>query len=148
MNGLVSKRLPFDLGVIQETVSGPRIFNYYIKDLFTDTETTRRSSFANNTTTATAGYLDSGDESYQSLCSVIELCQIYKLSLNTSKCRELLVQFRKRHVGSLTNIARCDSLKLLGVHFDTNLGFRTHIEKFSMKCRQLTFQIKKLRKHA
>ena len=70
------------------------------------------------------------------------------MSLNTSKCRELLVQFRKGHVECLTNIPRCDSLKLLGVHIDTNFGFKTHIEEISLKCRQLTFQIYKLRKHA
>ena len=68
MNGLVSKILAFDLGVIQGTVSGPRFFGYCINDLFTDTETTRHSGFADNTTIATAG-----DESYQSLCSVIAL---------------------------------------------------------------------------
>ena len=37
MNGLVSKMPPFDLEVIQGTVSGPRFFNYYINDLFTET---------------------------------------------------------------------------------------------------------------
>ena len=148
MNVLVSKMLSFDLGVIQGTVGGPRFFNSYINDLFTDTETIRHSSFADDMTIAIAGYLDTGDESYQSLCSVIEWCQIYKLSLNTSKCRELLVQFRKGHVDCLTNIPRCDSLKLLGVHFDTNFGFKTHIEKLSLKCRQLTFQINRLRKYA
>ena len=148
MNGLMSKMLSFDLGVIQGTVSRPRFFNYYINDLFTDTETTRHSSFANDTIIATARYLDTGDESYQSLCSVIDWCQIHKLSLNTSKCRELLVQFREGHVECLTNIPRCASLKLLGVHIDTNFGFKTHIEKLSLKCRQLTFQINRLQKHA
>ena len=54
MNGLVSKMLSFDLGVIQGGVSGPRFFKY-INDLFTDTETTRQSSFADDTTIATAG---------------------------------------------------------------------------------------------
>ena len=138
MNGLVSKKLPFDLGVTQGTVSGPQFFNYYINDLFTDTETTKHSSFADDTTIATAGYLDTGDESYQSLCWVIECCQLYKLSLNTSKCRELLVQFREGHVECLTNIPRCDSLKVLGTHIDTTFGFKIHIEKLSSKSRQLT----------
>ena len=135
LNGLVSKMLSSDLEVIQGTVSGPRLSNYYIKDLFTDTETTRHSSFADDTTIATAGYLDTGDESYQSLYSVIEFCQIYNLSLNTSESRELLVQIRKRRVRSLTNVPRSNLLKLLGVHIDTNFGFKTNIEKLSMKCR-------------
>ena len=88
------------------------------------------------------------DDSYQSLCSVIEWCQIYKLSLKTSKCREILVQFRKGHFECSTNIPRRDSLKPLGVYIDTNFGFKTDIEKLSLKCRQLTFQINRLRKHA
>ena len=71
-----------------------------------------------------------------------------KLSLNTSKGRELLVQLREGHVQCLTNIPRCDSLKLLGIHVDTKFGFKTHIENLSLKCRQLTFQIKRLLKHA
>ena len=140
--------LSFDPGVIQGTVSGPRFFNYYINDLFTDREPTRHFNFADDTTIAAAVYLDTGDEGYQSLCSVIECCQKNKLNLNTSKGRELLVQFRKGHVECLTNIPRCNSLKLLGVHIDTNFGFKTHIEKLSLKCRELTFQINRLRKHA
>ena len=87
VNKFVSKMLSLDLGVIQGTVSGPRFFNYYIKDLLTDTESTRHSNFADDATIATAGYFDAGDESYQSLCPVIEWFQIYKLSLNTSKSR-------------------------------------------------------------
>ena len=50
----MSKKLSFDLGVIQGTLSGPQFFNYYINDLFTDTETTRHSSFDDDTTIATA----------------------------------------------------------------------------------------------
>ena len=149
MISLVSKMLLLDLGVIQGTVSGPLYFKYYINDLFTVTETTRHSSFAGDTTIVTAGYLDTGDESYRCLCLVIEWCQINELSLNTSKSRELLVQFRKGHVERLTNIPRCDSLRLLEVHIDTNFGFKTHIEKLSLKCRQLAFQFNnRLRKHA
>ena len=148
MSGLVSKMLSFGLGVIRGTVSGPRFFNYYINEIFTDKETTRHSSFADDTIIATAGYLDTGDESYQSLCPVLVWCQVYKLNLNTSKCRELLVQFGKGHVECLTKIPRCDSLKILGVHIDTKVGFKTHIENLSLKCTQLAFQINRLRKHA
>ena len=104
--------------------------------------------FAHDTTIDTAGYLDTGDESYQSLCSAIEWCQIYNLRLNTSKCRELLVQFKKGHVEWLTNTPQCDSLKLQVFHIDTNFGFKTHIEKLSLKCRQSTFQNNRLRKRA
>ena len=75
-NGLVSKLLSFDLGVIHGTASGPRFFFYYINDLFTDTETTRHSSFADDTTITTDGYLDTGEESYHSLGLVIGWCQI------------------------------------------------------------------------
>ena len=75
MIGLVLKMHSFDLRVIQETVSGPRFFKYYNNDLFTDAETTRHSKFADDTTIATAGYVDTGDETYQSLCSVFEWCQ-------------------------------------------------------------------------
>ena len=70
------------------------------------------------------------------------------MSLNTSKCRALPVQFTKGHVECLTNIRRCDSLKLLGVHIDKNFGFKTRIEKLSLKCRQLAFQINRLLKQA
>ena len=128
-NGLVSKMLLFDIRVIGGTVNGPRFFNYYINDLFTDGETTRHCSFADDTTLAAGGYLDTGDESYPTLFSIVERCQIHKLSLNTSKCREILVQFWRRHVECLTNIPRCDSLKLSGVHIETNFSFKTHIEK-------------------
>ena len=63
MNGLVSKMLSFDIRMIQRTVSGPRFCFYYINGLFTDTETTRHCSFADDTTIASTEYLDTGDES-------------------------------------------------------------------------------------
>ena len=129
-------------------MNGPRFFKCYINDFFTITETTRHSSFADDTNLATARYLNNGDESYQSLCSVIEWCKKYKLSLDISKCRQLLVQFGKGHIKCLRKIPRSDSLKLLAVHIDTNFGFTNHLEKFSFKCRQLTFQINWLRNHA
>ena len=58
------------------------------------------------------------------------------------------MEFRKGLVECLTKIPRCDSLKLLGVHFDSNFGFKTHMEKLLLKGSQLSFQMNRLRKHA
>ncbi len=75
------------------------------------------------------------------------------LSLNVSKTKELIVDFRKRHllpytplVISGTPVERVSSFKYLGVNISEDLTWTTHIQTQVKKARQRLYHLRQLRK--
>ncbi len=80
-------------------------------------------------------------------------CQDNCLSLNVSKTKELIVDFRKRHLLpytplmiSGTPVERVSSFKYLGVNISEDLTWTTHIQIQVMKARQRLYHLRQLRK--
>ncbi len=80
-------------------------------------------------------------------------CQDNCLSLNVSKTKELIVDFRKRHrrpytpiMISGTPVERVSSFKYLGVNISENLTWTTHIQTQVKKARQRLYHLRQLRK--
>ncbi len=80
-------------------------------------------------------------------------CQDNCLSLNVSKTKELIVDFRKRHllpytplVISGTPVERVSSFKYLGVNISEDLTWTTHIQTQVKKARQRLYHLRQLRK--
>ncbi len=80
-------------------------------------------------------------------------CQDNCLSLNVSKTKELIVDFRKRHllpytplVISGTPVERVSSFKYLGVNISEDLIWTTHIQTQVKKARQRLYHLRQLRK--
>ncbi len=80
-------------------------------------------------------------------------CQDNCLSLNVSKTKELIVNFRKRqqrHYTPLmisgTPVERVSSFKYLGVNISEDLTWTTHIQTQVKKARQRLYHLQQLRK--
>ncbi len=80
-------------------------------------------------------------------------CQDNCLSLNMSKTKELIVDFRKRHLLSYTPLMiswtpleRVSSFKYLGVNISEDLTWTTHIQTQVKKARQRLYHLRPLRK--
>ncbi len=83
------------------------------------------------------------------LCSAQHNC----LSLNVSKTKELIVDFRKRQqrpyiplMISGTPVERVSSFKYLGVNISEDLTWTTHIQTQVKKARQRLYHLRQLRK--
>ncbi len=77
----------------------------------------------------------------------------YYLSLNVSKTKELIVDFRKRHqrpytplMISGTPVVRVSSFKYLGVNISEDLTWTAHIQTQVKKTRQRLYHLRQLRK--
>ncbi len=80
-------------------------------------------------------------------------CQDNCLSLNVSKTKELIVNFRKRQqrpytplMISGTPVERVSSFKYLGVNISEDLTWTTHIQTQVKKARQRLYHLRQLRK--
>ncbi len=80
-------------------------------------------------------------------------CQDNCLSLNVSKTKELIVDFRKRYLLpytplmiSGTPVERVSSFKYLGVNISEDLTWTTHIQTQFKKARQRLYHLRQLRK--
>ncbi len=80
-------------------------------------------------------------------------CQDNCLSLNVSKTKELIVDFRKRQqqpytplMISGTPVERVSSFKYLGVNISEDLTWTTHIQTQEKKARQRLYHLRQLRK--
>ncbi len=80
-------------------------------------------------------------------------CQDNCLSLNVSKTKELIVDFRKRHLLpytplmiSGTPVERVSSFKYLSVNISEDLTWTTHIQTQVKKARQRLYHLRQLRK--
>ncbi len=80
-------------------------------------------------------------------------CQDNCLSLNVSKTKELIVDFRKRQQRSYTPlmisgnpVERVSSFKYLGVNISEDLTWTTHIQTQVKKARQRLYHLRQLRK--
>ncbi len=104
--------------------------------------------------TVVLGLISNNDETAY-LDEVERLTSWYQdncLSLNVSKTKELIVDFRKRHLRpytplmiSGTPVERVSSFKYLGVNISEDLTWTTHIQTQVKKARQRLRQLRKFR---
>eukprot|EP00061_Rhincodon_typus_P006616 g27441.t1 len=79
-------------------------------------------------------------------------CKGNKLSLNISKMKELVIDFRKQgggHAPIYVNVAEVemvDSIKFLGVTITNNLSWSTHVDEMVKKAQQHLYFYGRLRK--
>ena len=151
VNNTTSSLIDILYGVPQGSILGPLLFLVFINDL-PDATNFYVKLFADDT------FLCSQSKSLELLESEVnfELKKVYswlasnRLTLNISKSKYMLIS-KSRSIPNLniclngTPMQSCDTYKYLGVHFDKNLNWKSHIEYVSNKISKSCGALAKIR---
>ncbi len=153
MGQFTSNSITLNVGAPQGCVLSPLLYSLYTHDCVSSHSSTSIVKFADDT--VVLGLISNNDETAY-LGEVERLtswCQDNCLSLNVSKTKELIVDFRKRHLLpytplmiSGTPVERVSSFKYLGVNISEDLTWTAHIQTQVKKARQRLYHLRQLRK--
>ena len=133
-----------NIGVIQGSRLGPLLFDVYANDINNLCHHKENIMFADDTCLT---YFDSDLDRLTNhvnnrLRVILDWCNFNQLSLNSSKTEFMLFTNRivqnspSISIGS-DQISRKSTVKYLGLHFNENLNFSTHIDHLKKKLSQL-----------
>ncbi len=153
MGQFTSNSITLNVGAPQGCVLSPLLYSLYTHDCVSSHSSTSIVKFADDT--VVLGLISNNDETAY-LGEVERLtswCQENCLSLNVSKTKELIVDFRKRQqrpytplMISGTPVERVSSFKYLGVNISEDLTWTAHIQTQVKKARQRLYHLRQLRK--
>ncbi len=133
-------------------VLSPLLYSLYTHDCVSSHSSTSIIKFADDT--VVLGLISNNDETayLDEVERLTSWCQDNCLSLNVSKTKELIVDFRKRHLRpytplmiSGTPVERVSSFKNLGVNISEDLTWTTRIQTQVKKARQRLYHLRKFR---
>ena len=152
LNDVKSGMKLIDIGIPQGSVLGPLLFLLYINDL-PNASNFFTKLFADDTVLTLSG------KSIQELNKQVnlEIKKIYdwlvanRLTLNTGKSKFMIItkkrvqnhDFKVKING--TQLEKCSSYKYLGLHFDDNLNWKSHVNYVVKKVSKMCRIISKLR---
>ncbi len=148
-----SNSITLNVGAPQGCVLSPLLYSLYTHDCVSSHSSTSIIKFADDT--VVLGLISNNDETayLDEVERLTSWCQDNCLSLNVSKTKELIVDFRKRHLRpytplmiSGTPVERVSSFKYLGVNISEDLTWTTHIQTQVKKARQRLYHLRQLRK--
>ncbi len=148
-----SNSIPLNIGAPQGCVLSPLLYSLYTHDCVSSHSSTSIIKFADDT--VVLGLINNDDEAayLHEVERITSWCQDNCLSLNVSKTKELIVDFRKRQqrpytplMISGTPVERVSSFKYLGVNISEDLTWTTHIQTQVKKARQRLYHLRQLRK--
>ncbi len=146
-----SNSITLNVGAPQGCVLSPLLYSLYTHDCVSSHSSTSIVKFADDT--VVLGLNNNNDEAayLDEVERLTSWCQDNCLSLNVSKTKELIVDFRKRQqrpytplMISGTPVERVSSFKYLGVNISEDLTWTTHIQKASHRLYNLR-QLRKFR---
>ncbi len=153
MGQFTSNSITLNVGAPQGCVLSPLLYSLYTHDCVSSHSSISIVKFADDT--VVLGLISNNDETAY-LGEVERLtswCQDNCLSLNVSKTKELIVDFRKRQqrpytplMISGTPVERVSSFKYLGVNISEDLTWTAHIQTQVKKARQRLYHLRQLRK--
>ncbi len=153
MGQFTSNSITLNVGAPQGCVLSPLLYSLYTHDCMSSHSSTSIVKFADDT--VVLGLISNNDETayLDEVERLTSWCQDNCLSLNVSKTKELIVDFRKRQqrpytplVISGTPVERVSSFKYLGVNISEDLTWTAHIQTQVKKARQRLYHLRQLRK--
>ncbi len=148
-----SNSITLNVGAPQGCVLSPLLYSLYTHDCVSSHSSTSIIKFADDT--VVLGLINNEDEAayLDEVERITSWCQDNCLSLNVSKTKELIVDFRKRQqrpytplMISGTPVERVSSFKYLGVNISEDLTWTAHIQTQVKKARQRLYHLRQLRK--
>ncbi len=148
-----SNSITLNIGAPQGCVLSPLLYSLYTHDCVSSHSSTSIVKFADDT--VVLGLVSNNDEAayLHEVERLTSWCQENCLSLNVSKTKELIVDFRKRQqqpytplMISGTPVERVSSFKYLGVNISEDLTWTEHIQTQVKKARQRLYHLIRLRK--
>jgi len=147
-----SNSITLNLGAPQGCVLSPLLYSLYTHCVSSHSSTSI-VKFADDT--EVLGLISNNDETayMDEVERLTSWCQDNCFSLNVSKTKELILDFRKRQqrpytplMISRTPVERVSSFKYLGVNISEDLTWTAHIQTQVKKARQRLYHLRQLRK--
>ncbi len=148
-----SNSITLNIGAPQGCVLSPLLYSLYTHDCVSSHSSISIVTFSENT--VVLGIISNNDETayLDEVERLTSWCQDNYLSLNVSKTKELIVDFRKRQqrpytplMISGTPVERVSSFKYLSVNISEYLTWTAHIQTQVKKARQRLYHLRQLRK--
>ena len=145
--------LSLSTGSPQGCVLSPLLYTLYIHDCTPVHHSNTFVKFGDDT--AVLGLISRGDEfDYRDEVErLAELCKVNNLLLNTSKTKELILDFRRKKTGIQplliggTRVERVSNFRFLGVNIMENLTWSVHTTELVKKAQQRLYFLRVLRRN-
>jgi len=145
-----SKVLEIRAGCIQGSVLGPILFNILVSDLGDTVSPFQTVAYADDAYVVITGKTHSELENNFRLTLTKHLSWLKDIGMvcNVSKTEIMVLSNQSVKVDlNGTNIESQNSLKVLGITYDSNLKWDLHVEKIIKKCRSFMYGLRYLRRH-
>ncbi|KAL2099341.1 hypothetical protein ACEWY4_005821 [Coilia grayii] len=151
LGDLTSEAVVSSIGAPQGTVLSPVLFTLYTTDFSYNSETCHMQKFSDNT--AIVGCIRDGQErEYRCLVEdFVGWCQTNQLQLNTTKTKEMVVDFRRTAPPLVPvtidgeNVETVCTYKYLGVHLDNKMDWSTNSDALYKKGQSRLYFLRRLR---
>ena len=151
LRGVSSRRFSVNRGVPQGSVLGPPLFCVYTNDYIPKFSQTKLVKYADDVNLIMSFSSSSQDLVNKAVTDELlhleNWCSKRKLQLNRSKSKILVHSRRKLFAMPTFPIPLCENMVVLGVDINTDLNWKTHVEKVCIKANQRFHLLRKLRSY-